>query len=294
MPNSKNQYGIAAAFLAFTIWGLLPLYWGNIHGLSPISIASYRTLSCLAVLMLINLLRKSFLRTASYLKDAALVRRHFFSGLLLAANWLFYIWANLNGHVIDAALGYFLNPFFNMLFGWVWFQEKYNAQQKTAIVIAILGAAMQFLDLKHMPWLAFTLAISFALYAVVNKKSPLDPISALSLETLFVAPIAIALLCYFPIVTSGLHDPASNKNIILLLCSGLVTVAPLFLFGYAARKISLSTLGMIQFMNPTCQFLIGKFVFHEPFSFVKMLSFPLIWLAILIYTHSLTRVKNAE
>jgi chloramphenicol-sensitive protein RarD len=205
------------------------------------------------------------------------------SGALLGANWLLYVWATLNGRILEGALGYYLNPFFNMLFGVLWFGERHNRAQIAAIALALCGVAAQIPAVKGFPWVAVTLALTFSLYAVVKKRSPLPAMPGLAVETILLAPLALAWLCF---ASSGNVSDAFGgtwPRALMLAAAGVATTLPLVCFGHAARNIPLATLGILQFIGPTIQFLIGWKLYAEPMTTTRLLSFAMIWTAIAIY-----------
>jgi chloramphenicol-sensitive protein RarD len=287
---SRNHTGTYAALGAFFLWGILPLYWKWLGRYSLGEIICHRTLWAAIILWLILLWQGQYRATLQRLGEPRIAIIHLLSGLLLSGNWLLYVWATLNGRIIEGALGYYLNPFLNMLFGHFLFHERHSRWQKISILIAMAGVCCQLQDLKEFPWVALTLALSFSLYGVVRKKSPLPSLPGLAIETALLLPIALTCLIYMAVVAG---DASSLITSPALITTGIVTATPLLLFGFAARKISLTTLGIIQFLGPSIQFLIGWKVYHEPISPTKALSFALIWFAILLYVYSSTR-KSAE
>jgi chloramphenicol-sensitive protein RarD len=287
---SPPSRGIAAAIGAFFLWGILPLYWKALSDIPAATIIAHRTVWSLVLLWLLLALQGKARTTFSQLRRPRIVVWHLLSGLLLAGNWLLYVWATLHDHIIEAAQGYYLNPFFNMLFGFLLFGERQNRLQQASIAIALLGVAMQFQGQQGFPWIAITLALSFSLYAVVRKKSPLESLPGLSLETLLLVPIALAwLLTQAPTLNTTLQDVSVST--LLLLCTGIATATPLLLFGHAARNISLTTLGILQFIGPTLQFLLGWLHYDEPMTRDRTLAFVLIWTAIALYVISLRKKK---
>lgn len=278
MSHSKN--GIYAASGAFFIWGILVLYWKWLGRIPVAEIICHRILWSATILWLILFWQKQCRATFQHFLTPKLCGIHFVSGLLLSGNWSLYIWATLNDRIIEGALGYYLNPFFNMLFGSLIFKERYSLLQKISIVIAIIGVACQFYQVTSFPWVALCLAVSFSLYGVVRKKSPLPSLSGLTVETSLLLPISVTFLIFIAVRD---NDPSHLFSEPALLTTGIVTACPLLLFGFAARNISLSTLGIMQFLGPTLQFIIGWQIYKEPLSPQKITSFALIWTAIALY-----------
>jgi len=280
-----------AALAAFFLWGVLPIFWKLIDFLPPASIVAQRTLWSLLILCGIQLWRKEWGHLIREMRQPSALAWQLVSGLLLASNWLLYVWATLNGRILEGALGYYLNPFFNMLFGVIWFGERHNRVQLCAIALALGGVAIQIPGVGHVPWVALTLALTFSLYAVVKKRSPLPSLQGLSAEALLLAPLAAAWL----FTQTGSVSDAFGGNFAhgaLVAGTGVATTLPLILFGYAARNIRLTTLGILQFLGPTLQFFIGWKLYHEPMTAIRLLSFALIWLAITLYAIDALRRPN--
>lgn len=280
----ESRSGILAALGAFFLWGVLPIFWKLMGFLPPPTIVAQRTLWSLGVLVAILVVRGEGRGLLAALKSPRVAGGCLLAGLLLASNWLLYVWATLNGHIIDAALGYYLNPFFNMLFGALWFGERNRPWQRVAIALALAGVAVQVVAVGHVPWIALVLALTFALYAVVRKRAPLGALHGLVAETGLLAPIALGWL----VMASADGAPGavfggSWPRALLVAGTGVATALPLLLFGHATRTIRLTTLGILQFLGPTLQFLIGWRIYGEPMTASRLACFSLIWLAVGIY-----------
>ncbi|MCU0795977.1 MAG: EamA family transporter RarD [Akkermansiaceae bacterium] len=278
----RQHSGLLAALGAFTLWGVLPIYWKLIDFLPPPSIVAQRSVWSLLILLLIVLARREGRELLGHLRNRRIVASLLLSGALLVSNWLLYVWATLNGRIIEGALGYYLNPFFNMLFGALWFGERHRPLQLVAIAIALGGVALQVPAVGHFPWIALLLAVTFSLYAVVKKRAPLESRTGLTVETLLLSPVALLWLGFHP--TESLQALTGHPlHAALVIGTGIATTLPLLCFGHAARNIRLSTLGIMQFLGPTLQFLIGWKLYGEPMTTIRLLSFALIWLAIGLY-----------
>lgn len=280
---NRTRSGLVSAIVAFSIWGFLPLYWKQIDFTDSFSIVAHRTLWSMVLLWAILLLKQEAIGLIARFRSVRAIGWLMLSGSLLAANWVLYVWATLNGHIIEASLGYYLNPFFNMLFGALWFGERHNRLQAAAIALALCGVVIQLPAAGTFPWVAFTLAVSFSLYGVVKKLSAGGSRTGLTAESTLLAPFAMAwLLWQFDSPTAAFGG--SWTHAAWLVGAGLATTAPLVCFGFAARHIRLSTLGMIQFIGPSIQLIIGWQVYGEAMSGARLLSFALIWTAITLYT----------
>lgn len=278
----RNRSGVLAAVAAFFLWGVLPLFWKQLDFLPPASIVAQRTLWSLAILLVILCYKREAAGLLRDLRSPRLAWWHVMSGALLASNWLLYVWATLNGRILEGALGYYLNPFLNMLFGVLWFGERHNRLQLAAIALALCGVALQIPAAGTFPWVAVVLATTFSLYAVVKKRSPLESRLGLTMETVLMAPVALGWLAFHsssPAQAFGGTFPHAA----LVIASGIATTLPLVFFGHAARNISLTTLGILQFLGPTLQFLIGWKFYGEPVNNSRLITFGLIWLAVGIY-----------
>lgn len=272
--------GVLAACGAFVLWGLLPIYWKALGHMRPPDLIAHRAVwSLLVLLPLAWWLARG--RAPLRPPTAAALRAHTLAALLLGTNWLLYVWATLNERIIEASLGYFLNPLANVLLGALVLGERLSRPQTTAVLLAAAGVAVQVVALGQLPWVALALAATFACYGLVGKLSPLDSVRGLTLETTIAFPVALAWLAWH----SGWHwfdgmDPATAG---LVLALGLVTAAPLLLFGIGARRLPLATLGLLQFIAPTLQFLCGWLIYGEPLGLARTISFVIIWTALALF-----------
>ncbi len=275
--------GILYAIGAYLIWGFMPVYIKQLAGVPPLQILGHRIVwSFLFLAIVIVALRQ----TAS-LRRAVVGMRvlgiYLVAALLLAANWLTYIIAVNEGHVVESSLGYFINPLVSVLLGVVFFHERLRKWQWAAVGIATLGVLYLTVDYGRLPWIAIILALTFGLYGLVKKAAPLGALHGLTLETALLFLPALVYLAwegYQGVGAFGSGDPGLS---VLLAMAGLVTAIPLLMFGSAARSIPLSMVGLLQYIAPTCQFLLGVLVYQEPFSAARLVGFVIIWSALLIF-----------
>lgn len=278
--------GVLAAFLAYLAWGLLPLYWHQLASVDAVELIAHRL--CWTTLLTVPLWRLLDGRRP----DAAAIRTHAVSAVLLAANWLCFVWAVNNGHVIESSLGYFLVPLVNVLLGRTLLREHLRRGQWLAIAFAAAGVALQLWQLGRLPWIALVIALTFGFYGLLRKRSPLGPLSGLALETTLLAPIAAAFLLAQAWHGAGAlgHAPAATKW--LVLSTGVVTAIPLLLFADGARRLRLVTLGLLQYVAPTAQFALGIWFFQESFPASRAQSFALIWTGLALYTFDAWRAAR--
>src|SRR3984957_10464041 len=279
----EARKGFAAATAAFAAWGLFPLYFKPLHDVSSTQVIAHRIVwSCLVVLSFIALAGQ-LAEVRAALANRRVVLRLALAATLISVNWLVYIWAVMNGHVVDASLGYFINPLVNVLLGVVLLAERLNRAQWTAVALAAAGVAYLTFVAGHPPWISLTLALSFASYGFIRKVVQVEALPGLATETLLLVPCAGAYLIWCEVSGIGAfgHSPAAIDA--LLIISGPLTAVTLFLFAYGARRIPYSTVGLLQYIAPSLQLACGIFAFHEPFERTHAAGFALIWAALVIY-----------
>jgi chloramphenicol-sensitive protein RarD len=276
--------GVLFGIGAYTLWGLLPLYWRALESVAPLEILGNRMVWSLVFVAGVLALRKNWGWLRASLRRPRLLRNYVLAALLLSANWLIYIWAVNSGYVVETSLGYFINPLLNVLLGTVFLGEKLRVWQALAVGLAGVGVLYLTLNYGGLPWIALSLALSFGLYGFITKTSPLSATQGLALEMSVVFLPAMAYLAYLGISKTGSLTQGSSAIILLLVLAGAVTAIPLLMFGAAARRIPLSTVGFLQYIAPTLQFLLGVFWFREPFPPQRLVGFSLIWVALLVYS----------
>jgi chloramphenicol-sensitive protein RarD len=274
--------GLIYGTLAYALWGLFPLFFKRLQHVASLEVVLHRMVWSLAfVLVLLAVLgRWAWLRELR--QRPVLLPIFAASSTLLACNWLTYIWAVNNGHVLDASLGYFILPLVNVALGFLFLHERPRPTQWLAFGIAAAGVLWLALLTGHVPWIALVLALSFGFYGLIRKLAPLGALEGMSLETLLLAPVALLVLLWGS--QSG-HMPAHDSGTWLLFAlSGPVTAIPLLLFSAGARRIPLSTMGVLQYLTPTILLFLGTLLYGEPFAGPRLAGFALIWTALLVYT----------
>ena len=286
--NRGIFYGIAA----YVFWGFFPIYWKLIAEVAPVEILLNRIIWSFVFLYLVLLVQKNWAWIHSMRGNRRLILISILAALLLAVNWFTYIWGVNNGFIVETSLGYFINPLVYVLLGVVVLREKLRPLQVAAVVIAGIGVLYLTIGIRSLPWISLVLAISFGFYGLIKKRTPLGSVEGLSAEmTVMVVPAMIGL---FGLSTAG-SSTAQVTGVgthLLLIFSGVVTAVPLILFAEATKTVPLTSIGFMQYIAPTMQFLIGVFVFHEDFNTVRLIGFSIIWLALLIY--SIDSLQNRE
>jgi chloramphenicol-sensitive protein RarD len=206
------------------------------------------------------------------------------AGILLGGNWWLFIWSVNNDHLLEASLGYYINPLFNVLFGFVFLGERFRRLQKIAVLLAFIGVAILIVSFGDVPYIALSLALSFSLYGLVRKQINVDSIPGLFIETVLMLPLALGYWLWTDSPTSNFANNSTTINV-LFICAGLVTTAPLLCFTSAARRIMYSTLGFFQYIGPTLMFVIAIMVYNEPFNIERVITFGFVWLALAVFTY---------
>ena len=275
--------GIVSAALASLCWGLFPLYFHALGDVPPLQILAHRMLWSLAFLLIVLGWRKQW-RWLEQVRQPRVFRSFVASAILLAGNWLLYIWAVNNGHVIDASLGYFITPLFNIMLGFLILKERLRRLQWAVIGIAALGVAWLTLQSGGVPWIALGLAASFGGYGLLRKTAALGALEGLSFETMVLFPVAAIYVGWLTLhgQNTFINTPFDTTRW-LLVAAGPITAIPLLLFANGARRIPLSILGLLQYLAPTIQFLLGVLLFKEAFTSGRLVGFALIWSALLLF-----------
>lgn len=273
-----------SAALAYVAWGLFPLYFRQVSAVSPLEIVLHRTVWSLLFLLAVLAVMRRFAWLPPLLRQPRAVLGFALSALLLSCNWLIYVWAVNNGHVIDASLGYFINPLVYVLLGYVVLHERPRRGQWAAVGLAAAGVLWLTVQGGQLPWIALVLAGTFGLYGLMRKTASLGALEGLTLETLLLAPIAVPALVLWTWQGGSSLAHADAATLGWLLLAGPLTAVPLLLFAWGARRIPLATLGLLQYIGPTLQFITGVWVFNEPFQAGKLGGFALIWMALVVYS----------
>ena len=276
--------GIIYAIGAYFLWGLFPIYWKLINRVPALEIIAHRVVWAFIFVLLVISFKKDWTGFKQALKNRRVLYLYLLTGVLLFVNWLVYVWAVNAGFIVDASLGYFINPLVNVVLGVIFLRERLRLWQWIPVGIATLGVLYLTVSYGALPWIGLTLAFTFGTYGLLKKTAPLNSTYGFTLETGFLFLPALIYLLALELAGNGAFPHGSVLETSLLILTGVATGLPLLLFGSAARLVPLSTLGFIQYLAPTLQFLIGVLVYGEAFTPDRMVGFGLIWLALAIYS----------
>ncbi len=286
--NTDSARGFAFALAAYLMWGVMPLYMKQLSHISPVEVVAHRVIWSvpLAGVLLIVLGRTGDLRRA--LAHPKTLAQACLTATLISINWGIYVWAITSGHALDAALGYYINPLFSVFLGAVFLRERLDRAQIAAIALAAVAVVILTVQADRMPWAAVGLTFSWGFYAFFKKSLPVGPNQGFLLEVLILTPPALACIVWLSANGAG-HFGGTPIDTTLLLGCGVVTAVPLIIYANGAKLLRLSTIGILQYIAPTMIFLIAVFLFDEPMGQARMIAFPMIWLALAIYTGALLR-----
>ena len=274
--------GILYALATYLLWAVLPIYWKQLHHVSAAQLIGHRIIWVFLMLLLVILFTGQWKIFREKL-DAKTIKAHSLAALLLGTNWLIYVWAVNNGFIVESSLGYFINPLFSVLMGMIFLKEKLRPVQWIPLALATLGVLYLTFAYGRLPWIALGLALTFGFYGLLKKQSSLGSLYGLTLETGIIFIPALAYLIYITSTGEGAFLVVDAKTDLLLLGAGLTTAVPLLLFAKAVQRIPLTMIGLMQYIAPTGQFLIGILLYKEAFSSSQAIGFGLIWIALLFF-----------
>ena len=274
--------GSLYALAAYTLWGVLPIYWKLIQTASTLEIVANRIIWSFALLVLLLAVKKQGSALRAAVSGPRILGVFLISALLLGVNWSVYIYGVNAGFIVETSLGYFINPLVSVLLGVIILREKLRSLQWVSVALAVIGVGYLTMNYGRLPWIALVLAVTFGLYGLAKKVAPLGSFYGLTLETGMLCLPSLGFLILLAARGEGTLGNADPLTSLLLVMTGPVTTVPLLLFGAAARRIDLSMLGLLQYIAPTLQFLIGVLVYHEPFNAATLVGFCIIWTALAI------------
>lgn len=295
MENKNYKNGLIYALSCAVIWGFLPIYWNALNPISSLVVIFYRialmTLTCFAV----EFYQKRNIKQifAPLFADKKKIWTYIIAGVLITMNWSIYIWSVQAGYVIQASMGYFLEPLLVCLLGMIIFKEKANKWKKISLGLALAGMMVLVVGYKELPLIAIGLATSFGIYTAIKKRVDLPPLQSLLYETIFIAPIALLVVFWMEGSGIGALETGGSVKFILLLFSGLATAVPMGLFCAAAKNLPLLTLGLVQYISPSISLILGIFLFREPFDIIQFSAFAIIWIGLVFFSYGeLTDIRS--
>lgn len=291
--ETQQPSGLPFALGAYLIWGFVPVYFKLLSHVPPVEVVAQRILWSIPLLLVIMFFRKQLGEFAAIFRHRVHLRNLLASAVLIAINWVIYIWAVSSDHILAASLGYYLNPLVNVLLGRLFLKERLRNLQLVAVAVAAVGVAILIGDALDTLWVSVSLAFSFGFYGLIRKVTPVGSVPGLAVETSLLAPLSFAAALWFANQgTGGFGDDLETSS--LLILAGVVTAVPLLLFATAARRMNYASLGFVQYMAPSIAFLLGVFVYGEPLSTTKLACFILIWISIAIFCADAVRNYRAS
>ena len=280
----ESTRGAFVIFFTYVLWGILPVYWKNLASISPTEILAHRIIwSCVLSFLLVAALHKTSGFISMFRANRRALVTLLLSSMVVSVNWGLYIWAVNNGKILESSLGYFINPLVSILLGTVIFRERLSVVQWLAIGVAAIGVCSEVAALGHLPFISLGLAFSFGIYGLLKKLSATESLVGFTVETLFLTPFAIAWLIWLQ-CSGAAHFPYGTWTTLLLFGTGVATSAPLIMFAWGVKRSAMTTVGLIQYTSPILMFITGTMVYHEPVSPLRLLSFILTWISIIIFT----------
>ncbi len=290
LENNSSRNGALSALSAYILWGFAPIYFKLLTEIAAGEILMHRVIWSTVFLFLMIIAMKKWSQLLSVLKQPKLLLQLTLSASFLAVNWFLFIWAVNNDHLLDASLGYYINPLFNVVLGMIFFHERLRRNQLIAVGLALSGVIVQLIALGTLPLISLALASTFAVYGLIRKKLPVNSFVGLLIESLLMLPIALLYWYFFvETTTSNMAINSFSLNFTLIM-AGVVTTAPLLFFTAAAKRLTLSTLGFFQYLGPSIMFLLATFYYQETMKTAELITFIFIWAALLLY--SLDSIKK--
>ncbi len=285
-PKSRSDslFGLVYAGSAFLIWGLSPVYWKALGVVPALEITMHRMIWSFLFLMCLILLQRRRHEFVGVLKNGRMLLTLFSTAMIISGNWLLYIWAVNNNYLLQASLGYYINPLVNVVLGLVFLQERLRMPQILAVLLAASGVLYLTISYGEFPWISLTLALSFGFYGLIRKVAPVGALMGLAVETMLLSPPAVLYLVYLNSQGADTIFRVSLKLDLLLIGCAPLTAVPLLLFTLGAKRLYLSTLGLMQYIGPSGMFLLAVFFYNEPFSTTQVWTFVMIWAALVIYS----------
>lgn len=297
--EAEEKQGIIFVILAYILWGFMPIYWKLLEHVSSDEILSGRVIWSFIFTLMLVIIGRNFKQLKIDLKDLWANQKSFWglfiASYLITGNWFTYIYAVNAGFIVQTSLGYYINPLLSILLGIIFLKERLSRAQQFSVLIAAIGVIILTVSYGGIPWIAFTLAITFALYGLIKKSIKIDALRGLTIETLFVLPVALVYFVYLVISDRAVFFTSDTPTVILLIFTGVATAVPLVLFAKGTKTMPLYMSGFFQYIAPTIMLLVGVLLYDEKFSKIEFLSFSCIWLALILFTVSkIMEVKRKD
>ena len=279
---SNETAGILYAGTAFSIWGVLPLYWDQLSIVPPIELSIHRMVWCAIFAAGVTVARGRLTTVWNAVRTRKILGALAISSLLIAANWTIYIWSIATQQLVEASLGYYINPLLSIALGVVFLGERLSRVRLAAIALAAVAVAVQIVEVGHFPWIALSLALSFGFYGYMRKLIPVDPLDGLTIETCLLFPVTLGAILFWAWNGTGVFPSAHVSIDAMLLAGGPVTAIPLALFAAGARRVRMSTLGFLQYLSPSITLIVATVILGEKFSVVDAVTFGCVWAALIL------------
>lgn len=278
-----DKKGVFYAIIAYLMWGLFPLYWKPLETIPALQLIGHRIGWSFILLFIVILVTRQWRAFQKVAFEPKMLRIYLVAAVLISINWFTYVWSVNNGFVVETSLGYYINPLFSVLLGVIFFRERLRLIQWLPIGLAGLGVLYLTFEYGSLPWIALTLAFTFGLYGLIKKTAPLNSLYGLTLETGLLFLPAVAFLLFSEFTGQGAFLHSSLQANWMMVGAGLVTTVPLLFFASAAPRVPLTTIGILQYINPTMQFLLGVLLYKEPFTHDRLIGFGLVWAGLIIF-----------
>jgi len=283
--------GFMTGLFAYLLWGFFPLFFHLLRDVAPLEVLTQRVIWSFVLVLLLMILLKRLNKVKEVLSQKSALKGLIASALLVSINWLVFIWAVGQGRVLESSLGYFITPLVSVFLARVFLKEKLDIWRIISIALAFSGILWMLLTLGFLPWVSLVLAISFGLYGLVRKQVKVDSLTGLTIETLVLLPIATIYWGWLEFNNSSTIFHMSSHITLLLMASGIVTATPLLFFAYAAKKMSLTAIGFLMYINPTIQFFIAVYFLNEPLNNDLLISFYFIWCALAVFSIGSIKIR---
>jgi chloramphenicol-sensitive protein RarD len=292
MTRDTQRSGTLYVLTAYVVWGLLPIYWKALQSVPAPEILAHRIFWSFVFVSFLLWKQQRWAEFKWTFRSRSNLWICILTAAIIGSNWFIYIWAVIHDHIVDTSLGYFINPLITVLLGVIFLHEKLNRWQIIAFVLASLGVGYLTLEYGRVPWIALSLALTFGIYGLLRKTARIEALSGLTAETGLLSPLVLTYLLLLALKGESSAGSSPAAIHLLLLGSGLVTAGPLLWFTIGVRRIKLSTAGFLQYLAPSMQLLLGVVVYREPFTRTHLISFGLIWTALIIFSLSNTPLLN--